>query len=214
MLIRIVRWVLPLGFFVWIGWHIHLARYWVVVGIMTAWVIYVSRSVDPTLFRERFNPAGPTVDRIALPAIRLIAAASLAVTLTDVGRFHWSDGVPPVARQVAVVALVAGLTLLSRGMIANRFFSSAIRLQPDRGHRVVDSGPYGVIRHPGYAAMAVVVPATTLALGSWLGVGLALVYGALILRRAAVEDRYLREHLDGYADYARRVRFRLVPGLW
>ena len=62
--------------------------------------------------------------------------------------------------------------------------------------------------------MSIVIPAMTLALGSWLGIGLALVYSALILRRAAVEDRYLRAHLDGYAEYAQRVRFRLVPGLW
>jgi protein-S-isoprenylcysteine O-methyltransferase Ste14 len=214
MLLRIVRWVVPFGLFVFLGWRLHLVRYWVVFGIMAAWVIYVSRSVDPTLMRERFNPAGPTIDRFALPAIRLIAAASLAVTVADVSHYHWSDSVPPITSQVAVVALVAGLTLLSRGMIANRFFSSAIRLQPDRGHRVVDTGPYAVIRHPGYAAMVTVVPAMTLALGSWWGAGLALVYSALILRRAAVEDRYLREHLDGYAEYARRVRFRLVPGLW
>jgi protein-S-isoprenylcysteine O-methyltransferase Ste14 len=214
MITRLVRWVVPLGLFVWIGWHIHLVRYWVVFGIMAAWVTYVSRSVDPTLFRERFNPAGPTIDSVALRAIRLIAAVSLALTLADVGRYHWSDTVAPLVRQVAVLVLVAGLTLLGRCMIANRFFSSAIRLQPDRGHQVVDAGPYAVIRHPGYVAMAIVIPAIALALGSWLGVGLALVYSALILRRAAVEDRYLREHLDGYADYARHVRFRLVPGLW
>jgi protein-S-isoprenylcysteine O-methyltransferase Ste14 len=214
MIRRIVRWVVPLGLFVFLGWRIHLVQYWVVFGIMAAWVTYVSRSVDPTLFRERFNPAGPTIDRVALPAIRLIAAASLAVTLADVSHYHWSDGVAPVMRQLAVVVLVAALALLARGMIANRFFSSAIRLQPDRGHRVVDTGPYAVIRHPGYAAMATVVPAMALTLGSWWGAGLALGYSALILRRAAVEDRYLREHLDGYAEYARRVRFRLVPGLW
>src|SRR5882672_3880409 len=114
MLLRIVRWVVPLGLFVFIGWRLHLVRYWVVFGIMAAWVIYVSRSVDPTLMRERFNPAGPTIDRFALPAIRLIAAISIAVTLADVSHYHWSDSVAPITRQVAVVALVAGLTLLSR----------------------------------------------------------------------------------------------------
>jgi protein-S-isoprenylcysteine O-methyltransferase Ste14 len=211
---RALRWLVPIGLFVSIGWRLQLARYWVFLAIMVAWVIYVSRSVDPTLFRERFKPAGPTVDRYALGAIRASAAAALALTLVDIGRFHWSDTVPPAARLAAMGALIGSLMLLGRSMIANRFFSTAIRLQSDRGHRVVDAGPYAVVRHPGYLAMAILTPAIALALGSWFGALLALVYSAMILRRVAVEDRFLRAELDGYAEYAARVRFRLIPGVW
>ena len=211
---RILRWLLPIGFFVWVGWHLGLIRYWVFLAIMIGWVVYVSRSVDPTLFRERFKPAGPTIDRYALRAIRATAAASLAVTLIDIDRFHWSDDVPPMVRAAGMIVLIVSLALLAQSMIANRFFSTAIRLQTDRGHRVVDIGPYRYVRHPGYVAMAIVTPAIALALGSWYGALLALVYSALIVRRAAVEDRYLREHLEGYAQYAERIRFRLIPGVW
>jgi protein-S-isoprenylcysteine O-methyltransferase Ste14 len=214
MVARLLRWLVPIGFFVWIGWHLQLTRYWVFLAIMAAWVVYVSRSVDPTLFRERFKPAGPTVDRYALRAIRAAAAAGLAVTLLDLDGFHWSDTVPRATRITAMIVLVASLALLARSMIANRFFSSAIRLQTDRGHRVVDVGPYRRVRHPGYVAMAILMPAIAVALGSWLGAVLALVYSALIVRRAAVEDRYLQEHLEGYAAYAQQVRFRLIPGVW
>ena len=70
MILRLLRWALPIGFFVWVGWHLGLIRYWVFLAIMIGWVVYVSRSVDPTLIRERFNPVGPTVDRYALAAIR------------------------------------------------------------------------------------------------------------------------------------------------
>ena len=211
---RILRWLLPIGFFVWVGWHLGVIRYWVFLAIMIGWVVYVSRSVDPTLFRERFKPGGPTVDRFALPAIRASAAVSLGATLWDLGRYHWSDTVAPGVRLIGMILVIVSLAVLARSMIANRFFSTAIRLQTDRGHRVVDVGPYRYVRHPGYAAMALLMPAVALALGSWDGALLALVYSALIVRRAAVEDRYLRGELDGYAEYASRVRFRLIPGVW
>jgi protein-S-isoprenylcysteine O-methyltransferase Ste14 len=214
MILRLLRWVLPIAFFVWVGWHLGLIRYWVFLAIIIGWVVYVSRSVDPTLFRERFKPAGPTVDRYALAAIRATAAVSLALTLVDIDRLHWSDDVPAMVRAAAMIVLIACLALLARSMIANRFFSTAIRLQTDRGHRVVDAGPYRYVRHPGYVAMTLVTPAIAVALGSWYGALVALAYSALIVRRAAVEDRYLRAHLEGYAEYAERVRFRVIPGVW
>jgi len=110
--------------------------------------------------------------------------------------------------------LAASLALLSLAMTTNRFFSSAIRIQSDRGHHVVRAGPYAIVRHPGYLAMIVFVPAEALALGSWYGLSLALVYSAAIAWRVSVEDRYLRGRLDGYVEYASDVRYRLVPGVW
>jgi protein-S-isoprenylcysteine O-methyltransferase Ste14 len=99
-------------------------------------------------------------------------------------------------------------------MITNRFFSIAVRIQTDRGHRLVSSGPYRSVRHPGYLGMSVAGPASVLALGSWLALVPALLYALLIVRRAALEDRYLRTELDGYAAFAARVRYRLIPGVW
>jgi protein-S-isoprenylcysteine O-methyltransferase Ste14 len=108
---------------------------------------------------------------------------------------------------------VAGF-LVFHAMLSNRFFSAVVRIQRDRGHRVVDRGPYAHVRHPGYAGMMAVAPLSGLALGSWVSVGLALLYSALILRRVFFEDSFLRRNLEGYEAYTERVRYRLVPGIF
>ena len=211
---RYARWVLFLVLFVWLGRAVGLVRFWILGAIMIAFVAYTMTAVDRTLMQERFRPAGPTADRGLLVVIRLAAAAQLAVSLLDIARFHWSDTVPAWLRLIAMVVFAASLALLSRAMTTNRFFSSAIRVQSDRGHQVVCDGPYAIVRHPGYLAMIVVVPAEALALGSWYGLLLALIYSAAIARRVSVEDRYLRDRLDGYVEYANAVRYRLFPGVW
>jgi protein-S-isoprenylcysteine O-methyltransferase Ste14 len=211
---RVARWALFLALFVWLAVAIGLVRFWILGAIMIAFVAYTTSAVDSTLMKERFRPAGPTADRGLLLAIRLSAAAQLIVSLLDISRFHWSDTVPATLRAAAMVAVAASLALLSRAMTANRFFSTAIRLQNDRGHQVVRDGPYAIVRHPGYLGMIVVVPAEALALGSWYGLLLAVIYSAAIARRVSVEDRFLRGRLDGYVEYANDVRYRLVPGVW
>jgi protein-S-isoprenylcysteine O-methyltransferase Ste14 len=110
--------------------------------------------------------------------------------------------------------MVIGALFIDQAMRANRFFSSVVRVQKERGHRVIDGGPYGTIRHPGYLGMIVSVPCSGLALGSWLAFALGVVYAALILRRVFFEDAFLRGNLEGYADYTRRVPYRLIPGGW
>jgi protein-S-isoprenylcysteine O-methyltransferase Ste14 len=214
MAVRLLRWTLVLAAFVWIAMGIGLARFWIFGAILLATALYASSAVDPTLFRERRRPAGPTIDRAALRAIRLIAGAQFVVAILDISRFHWSDSVPASVRAAAMIVFAASVLLVARAMIANRFFSSAIRLQTDRGHEVVSEGPYSVVRHPGYLGMIVTVPAGALALGSWWAFAIALAYSALIARRVSIEDRYLHEHLDGYPAYATRVRYRLLPGVW
>lgn len=99
-------------------------------------------------------------------------------------------------------------------MIVNRFFSAVVRLQTDRGHHVVTAGPYRIVRHPGYVGIIVGCMCSPIALGSWLAAVPMVPCLALFVRRTVLEDRFLRENLDGYADYANRVRYRLLPGLW
>jgi len=211
---RLLRWLMLLGLFVGIGWPLGLARFWVFGAILIAAAVYLSLAADPTLFEERIRPGGPTVDRQALRAIRLCAMVQFVIAICDIGRFHWSDTVPPSIRVPSMVVFAASTALAARAIVANRFFSVAVRVQTDRGHHVVSGGPYRVVRHPGYLGMIVAAPASVLALGSWWALAPALLYSWLIARRARLEDRYLREHLDGYIDYADRVRFRLIPGIW
>ena len=124
---------------------------------------------------------------------------------------HVPDGV----RVLGLVGMAISVGLIFRAMMANRFFSAVVRIQKDRGHHVIDQGPYGVVRHPGYAGMIPSMPFSGLALGSWLSaLRSASAYSLLMLRRVLFEDAYLRAHLAGYAEYAARVRYRLIPGVW
>jgi protein-S-isoprenylcysteine O-methyltransferase Ste14 len=96
-------------------------------------------------------------------------------------------------------------------MIANPFFSPVLRVQTERRHHLIAHGPYHFLRHPGYLAMSISVPAAALAIGSWLALVPAVAFVLLIQRRTQLEDEFLRKNLSGYADYARRVPVRLIP---
>jgi protein-S-isoprenylcysteine O-methyltransferase Ste14 len=106
--------------------------------------------------------------------------------------------------------------ILLQGLVGavNTFFSEVVRIQHDRGHYVVTSGPYRWVRHPAYLANIVLWPCSALALGSWWAMVPAGVIVALYVLRTALEDRTLQKELPGYADYAKQVRYRLVPGAW
>lgn len=187
---------------------------WAYVGALSVCSLYAVMSVTPDLARERVHPPTRGADAPALLAIRILGFAHLVVGALDAGRWHLTARVPPLLRGLALAAMIAAFLLIFRAMRENRFFSAVVRVQQDRGHRVVDSGPYAVVRHPGYAGMIAGVPASGLALGSWVGFAIALAYSALILRRVSFEDRFLHQQLDGYAHYAARVPRRVIPGVW
>lgn len=170
--------------------------------------------LDDDLARERFRPPSQGADAVALRWIRLSALATLVIAPLDGGRLHWSAAVPHLLRVFAIGASVGSFFLVVRAMMTNRFFSPVIRVQGERGHRVIDQGPYAVVRHPGYFGMAVFAPTAAVALGSWWALIPAGIYCTLILRRALVEDRFLRANLTDYDEYAGRVRHRVVPGVW
>jgi protein-S-isoprenylcysteine O-methyltransferase Ste14 len=183
---------------------------WAYIASCSALTGYALFSIDEDLAKERFHPPSPGADRLPLRAVRLAAVAHLILGALDVGRWHLAP-VGPSLRATGLVLMILSGGLVFRAMLTNRFFSAVVRIQADRGHHVVDRGPYSVIRHPGYAGMIVVAPASALALGSWLSVAMALVYSAFIVRRVLFEDAYLRANLDGYEAYTRRVPYRLIP---
>lgn len=115
---------------------------------------------------------------------------------------------------LAVLAAVGGTFFTLWAMTANPFFSGIVRIQKERGHRVASAGPYRYVRHPGYVGMLVFTLATPLILGSWWALVVALLTVVVTFVRTALEDRTLQDELEGYAEYAQRVRYRLVPGLW
>jgi len=110
--------------------------------------------------------------------------------------------------------MLAGYVLSSYALIENRFFSGTVRLQVDRGQEVVSSGPYRLMRYPGYAGALLVYRMTPLFLDSALAYLPTLLVIGLYILRTSLEDRFLQEELEGYRDYAKRVRYRLLPGIW
>lgn len=128
-------------------------------------------------------------------------------------RYHWSS--------VPLGLLVLGCALLSLGMFVstwveavNKFAEPGVRIQAERGQRVIDTGPYGIVRHPMYAASFLLFAGIALALGSYWALIPAAVASLVLVVRTVLEDRTLQNELDGYKEYAARVRYRLVPGLW
>ena len=186
---------------------------WAYVIIWSATTCYALFSIDEDLARERFHPPTQGADAVALHVVRVVALSHLVVGALDSGRWHIAP-VSPALRGFALAGMALTFGMFFRAMRENRFFSSVVRVQDERGHRVVDSGPYSVVRHPGYAGLIWAMPFSGLALGSWLAAGIGLLMSALILRRVLFEDAFLRKNLDGYVAYTHRVRHRLIPGVW
>jgi protein-S-isoprenylcysteine O-methyltransferase Ste14 len=129
-------------------------------------------------------------------------------------RFGWGGSVPFWVQLTAFALLGLSYPLFTWAMVSNKFFSTIVRIQKDRGHTVQTGGPYRFVRHPGYASLMVSYVSIPLALGSWWA---CIPMGVLVINllvRTALEDRTLIKELDGYVDYAGRVRYRLVPGIW
>jgi protein-S-isoprenylcysteine O-methyltransferase Ste14 len=186
---------------------------WGYIAIWMSVFLYAILGLDDDLAQERFKPPTRGADRVALAFVQLVAIAHLVVGALDLGRWHIAP-VSPAVRVISMAGMVVMAVLVFYSMHSNRFFSSVVRIQAERGHRVVDVGPYARVRHPGYAGMIPLMAFSGLALGSWLAFALGVVYGGLIFRRVLFEDKFLQANLTGYREYVQRVRYRLVPGLW
>jgi protein-S-isoprenylcysteine O-methyltransferase Ste14 len=129
-------------------------------------------------------------------------------------RFGWTGSIPFWVQIAAFVLLGLSYPLFTWAMVSNKFFSTIVRIQKDRGHIVQTGGPYRFVRHPGYASLLVSYLMIPVALGSlWACIPMLLLVANLILR-TGLEDRTLHSELDGYQEYAGRVRYRLIPGIW
>lgn len=152
-------------------------------------------------------------DRWVGGAWAIASLAGLVVAGWDV-RFGWTPSLPVAAHLAGGLAYGLGFLLFSWAMTANAHFAAVVRIQPERGHRVCEAGPYQFVRHPGYAGALLQGLAAPLLLGSLWAFLPAVLANLLMVARTYLEDRDLRAELPGYAEYARRVRFRLAPGLW
>jgi protein-S-isoprenylcysteine O-methyltransferase Ste14 len=170
---------------------------------------------DPELLKERLTTASnvPHWDRRIARGNRMLLLILLATAALDAGRFGWS-AMPVIVRAIGTAAVIAAIAVILWCGAANHFLSDKTRIQSERGHTVVQQGPYRFVRHPLYASRIVLITATPLTLGSWIALLPAVLIALLLVLRTSLEDRMLTMQLPGYREYATHVRGRLVPGLW
>jgi protein-S-isoprenylcysteine O-methyltransferase Ste14 len=194
----------------WQGWAVLL----VFTGYVSVLAGRLSRS-NPDLVRERMAPADKAEpwDRTLMQVYTLLLLAFLVLVALDSGRFRWS-AVSPGVQAIGWLLLVAAGAIIWHVMMTNAFLSSYARLQDERNQTVVQEGAYAWIRHPMYLGVILALLGMPLALGSWWGLIPAFLIVALFLYRTYREDLMLIGGLHGYAEYASRVRYRLLPGIW
>jgi protein-S-isoprenylcysteine O-methyltransferase Ste14 len=188
---------------------------WAVLVFYAAYSLVGFRVLSPELIAER-SQLRPGTERADLALAGLAFAFLLPVSFVVCGLDARAGGapVPAAAAWAALAIFTAGNGFSLWAAATNPFFSAAVRIQRERGHRVIDQGPYAWVRHPGYAGAIVGHLALPFALGSLRALLPAAAGAVLLSLRAVHEERRLMRELDGYADYAARVRYRLLPGVW
>lgn len=171
----------------------------------------------PDLLAERSNSMGredaKPWDKVLAPTVVFGSIVPLFIVGLD-KLFGWTNPFGIFTNVIASIVVLLGYGFASWALIENRFFSGVVRIQTDRGHHAVTTGPYRIVRHPGYAASLWTYLATPVLLDSlWALIPTLLLIGALVLR-TTLEDRTLQAELPGYADYAKKTRYRLFPGIW
>jgi protein-S-isoprenylcysteine O-methyltransferase Ste14 len=191
--------------------------FWAYLAVFAVLCLAASAAVyllSPDLVKERVRPGEGEQDRVTVRALNLLMFAQLLLAGLDVGRLKWSATVPFPLQILGLVGFAIGMGLTTWAMLVNRFFSSAVRLQPDRGQHVVTAGPYRLVRHPGYSGGLLLLLSIGIALGSWIAIVPILLVVPFMVRRTLIEERMLASALPGYVDYMRRVRSRIFPGVW
>jgi protein-S-isoprenylcysteine O-methyltransferase Ste14 len=193
---------------------------WALVGIYAAWVainaiVLIPR--DPQLLIERATRRREGMkswDVAIMGVIGLLTIGKHVVAGLDF-RYTWTTLPIPLAVRVACLVLaILAYSLVNWAMASNAFFSAIVRIQDDRGHAVATGGPYRYVRHPGYVATIIFELVSPIMLGSLWALIAGGISALLFLVRTALEDRDLMSELDGYQEYAARVRYRLIPGIW
>lgn len=191
---------------------------WAALGVMAGWsvatAVVILRS-SPTLLAERLGPrqGAKRWDITIMSLLGLTQLVRYIVAGLD-QRYGWTGSLPLAAQITAFVLCVLAYAVVVWATAVNVFFSQIARIQPERGHTVVTDGPYHTVRHPAYAGAILYELAVPILLASWYALVVSGVTTFLILLRTALEDQMLQTELTGYGDYARHVRYRLLPGIW
>lgn len=172
---------------------------------------------DPGLLKERVGSpvqkGQPLWDKVLVPVMLLTWYGWLVLMALDVKRWHLSDA-PPWVTYTGALLIPLGVLAVLRTFRENSFAAPVVRIQGERGQRVIDTGPYALVRHPMYAGGFLYLLGTPLVLGSWLGLAALPAIAGLLIVRIFIEEAALHKGLPGYSEYATRVRYRLIPGVW
>jgi protein-S-isoprenylcysteine O-methyltransferase Ste14 len=200
------------------------------LGWWQAWVfslLIVAAGVGGRILAERRHPGltaerqntksvqkAKAWDKVLAPLMAISISFPLVIVAGLDHRYRWSPVIPLWINILGFILVAIGYILAVWALVENRFFSSVVRIQTERGHVVCDTGPYRIVRHPGYAGNILPLPGIVLALSSVWTVIPAVVALVIAILRTALEDRTLQEELPGYREYAHRVRYRLFPGIY
>ena len=191
---------------------------WVYLGISLLTVLIngtVMLRTSPETIAER---GGLKMEKRWDKVVSGLSALALYLALPSVAgldvRFGWTRDLSVTWHVAGALVLAVGLGLFAWAMIANAYFSTAVRIQTDRGHTVCDTGPYRFVRHPGYVGSVLQAIGLPFLLGSFWALIPGIAGAALVITRTSLEDRTLQAELPGYGAYVQKVRYRLVPGIW
>lgn len=193
---------------------------WIFIALLlinTAWIVVLLNKFDPQLLAERLKPSlqkgQPLWDKIWVIVFYALGFMWTVLLGLDAGRYKWSE-MPTILHICGAVLSCVGYYLQYIAMRENSFLIPVVRLQKHRGHRVISTGPYAIVRHPFYTAFALLSVGSALLIGSWYGVLMSILLIALLAYRAVREERFLKINLEGYDAYLGQVPYRFFPYLW
>ena len=194
----------------WQGWGFCAA-----IAVLTITIIIMfADKMD--LIRDRRKPGPGTKwwDKILFYIFGPLWLIIICLGILDAGRYRWTSHIPVVVYVLSYIIFLLSVGLFLWAMYVNRFFSSVVRIQKDRGHELVTDGPYRYVRHPGYVGGILGAVSVSLMLGSlWVLIPCGF-FVLIMLIRTFLEDNTLKKELPGYTDYSEKVKYRLIPGIW
>ena len=194
-------------------------RGWWFMGVFVILILISTAALwrlNPEIFVARARPTGAGTkgwDRLLLTVLLLAFAAIMPFAGLDDGRFHWAPA-PDWAVDFGYLLVVIGFVGTAWAQAVNQHFEPSVRIQSDRDHQVISTGPYAYVCHPGYVFGSLLAVGAGLALGSIWALLPAAVVIALLLVRTNLEDATLQRELPGYAAFAQRTRYKWIPGVW
>jgi protein-S-isoprenylcysteine O-methyltransferase Ste14 len=195
---------------------------WVLVGLWTVYglvmIIYLLRN-DPTLLAERLKlvplqKEQKVWDKALMLLVFITGIGLYLLPGFDVMRYEWSDPLPVWVRVTAMLIHIPCFVLLGWVMRENTYLSQVVKIDKERGHKVITTGPYAYVRHPMYTVTIILLFAVPVALGSRFTLIVSLFLMVLLILRTYLEDRTLHVELVGYPEYAKQTIYRLIPGVW